>query len=113
MTENQAPVPPAPNETEAHQVQFQVSAIPTEPARYANHVTLLQTQNELFIDFYFVAPPLTPGGILSEHVARIALATTVWRGLNEALAEQIDSYEKAWGVQVPNMRRRMPVEGSE
>src|SRR5215204_1805802 len=95
MTDGEAP-------DSSDSVRLRIEA--TAPATYANLVQLLRTENEIFFDFYFAAPPIA-GDDRARHVARIALPTTVWRGFLDALSSQVEQHEQEHGA-LPNFRAK-------
>jgi hypothetical protein len=82
-----------------------VETLPDLLSIYANQVSLIRTDNELFVDFYAVEPTSTSDAI-ARHVSRIVLPLTAMKGLRDAIEEQIAGYEHEFGINLPNLWNR-------
>lgn len=81
-----------------------------EPAEieYSNFTQFVITNNELFMDFYFVSPNPGGAGATVKPVRRIILPLNLAKGSVEALANAIADYEADRNITLPNSRGHDP-----
>jgi hypothetical protein len=72
---------------------------------YANHAQVAITNNEIFIDFYYVAPDI--GKVISAkatHVQRMIIPLSLGKGLASAIANTVATFEAENSTSLPNYR---------
>jgi hypothetical protein len=72
---------------------------------YANYAQITITNNELFIDFYYVRQN-PKGSVQAQHAQRMILPHSLGKGLTNALANIITSFEEENGIVLPNSRQK-------
>lgn len=73
---------------------------------YSNHARILISQNELFLDFYYIAPKPNTGEPETVRIQRIIFPLNVAKGLTMALANMVAQYESDHDITLPNTREK-------
>ena len=73
---------------------------------YANHVQVALTQNELFVDFYYVTPLGNKPEL--QHVQRMVLPVSLAKGMASAIANVVALFEEDHNQTLANSREPDP-----
>ena len=84
---------------------IQAESLDPGDAIYSNHVQVIFTQNEVFLDFYLISP-ISGKPPQAAHVTRLVLVHSQMKGLAEAIVNLVDLFEKKNEVELPNLRQR-------
>lgn len=108
MTDN---LPPSTSHFSIQELLGKTTDTPKNPDVYSNYVQFLITQNELFIDLYYISPTNafnpTPR---AEFTQRIVLPHSLAKGFVTAMANAIDVFEKDTETEIPNKREKVDTE---
>lgn len=75
---------------------------------YSNHIQVVITANELFIDFFYISPVVGKSTPTMDHVQRIIIPVSLAKGLTTALANVVASHETEHDTILPNSREPDP-----
>lgn len=77
------------------------------PRIYANHAQFGINLNEIFIDFYRIEPDPADGTRpVGTFLQRVIVPIGLGKGFASGMANLVDGFEKATGMEVPNNRKR-------
>lgn len=78
--------------------------------KYANHVQVVTSTNEVIVDFFLLAPSVEGGQVspVQRHTQRIVLPLNTMKGLVTALANVIANWEAETKMSLPNTRAPDP-----
>jgi len=87
-----------------------VSSEEAVDVKYANHVQVVTSTNEVIVDFFLLAPSVEGGQIspVHRHTQRIVLPLNTMKGLVTALANVIANWEAETKMSLPNTRAPDP-----
>lgn len=92
------------NEIAANQVKTSDT-----PDIYANHIQVAISNNEMFLDFFYVKPSLEDATKpVITHVQRTVSPVAMAKGLASALANVIAKYEEDHNLTLPSSREPDP-----
>lgn len=79
---------------------------------YANYAQFAVSNDELFMDFYFLEPPKPDyvGKPNATLVSRVAVPLTLSKGITTALANVIDQHEQITKSKIKNNRTKQPTD---
>ena len=73
---------------------------------YANHVQVVLTNNELFLDFYYISPQASEEiPVKAVYAGRIIAPVGMAKGIATALANVVANHEEKHGIVMPNSRK--------
>jgi hypothetical protein len=79
----------------------------SHPDIYANHAQVVMTNNELILDFYYIAPNPSPSktvNMQATRTQRIVLPLYSAKGIATAIANTIAIFEEDHNITLPNQR---------